>query len=281
MKLKLDMKRSFLKQNAVIALAWAFSVYAYAQNIEASFSESTRHSTYYTFDNDGEKTSVDQWSGTPGRGWSTGWEIITNGSSVRDKQVHKSGGPVGSIGQYIQFRMEASKKNRKWMNSRSYESYGSVDLNAPVRFEFLYRPDDISGFESGGWTVLQIKDGGGLDDNNGATWYITTTQGKTKRWMFGNGDGNGNVDLIDSGMTILEGKTYKFIILSDPSKSEWGVSVEEVDGASAQVVKKGLGYLNSSNAQAGRLNFLTQLSALGDTPTTYRYSLDSIVLKSE
>ncbi|MGB6220205.1 hypothetical protein [Haloferula sp.] len=103
-------------------------------------------------------------------------------------------------------------------------------------------------------------------------------------WAFHNGTGGGNFEngvggensLIDSGIALVLGATYRFTILTDPANGTYVVSVDNLDDAAAGFTSGTLGYRGAASVNP-HLQFGTRLSDIGDTAG---FTVDNIVISS-
>ncbi len=93
--------------------------------------------------------------------------------------------------------------------------------------------------------------------------------GLGSNWGFYNGLRNGTFDnsksLVNSGIPLVLGNTYRFTILDDPSTGTYIASVDNLDDAAAAFTSGSLGYRVAAAAVNPHIHFGARLSTSGDT----------------
>ncbi|MGB6220209.1 thrombospondin type 3 repeat-containing protein [Haloferula sp.] len=130
------------------------------------------------------------------------------------------------------------------------------------RFE-LFGGSAASGGTTGtnSWMLFGGQDLSGLDSNlSGGNWAFHDGDGSGN---FENGD-SGENNMVDSGIALVLGNTYRFTISTDPATGTYTASVDNLGDAAAGFTSGTLGY-RSSVAADPYLQFGTRLSVTGDT----------------
>jgi hypothetical protein len=87
-------------------------------------------------------------------------------------------------------------------------------------------------------------------------------------WTFYNGAGDGaafnGANLVDSGIALVLGNTYRFTILDDPSTGTYIASVDNLDDPAGAFTTGSLGYRGLAGANP-HIHFAARVSNSGDT----------------
>ncbi len=258
--------------------------------IHAGFTDHTDIGTLYdTSNNTGQASAVDQYGGTVGGGWSSGWQVYTAGGSgfTREKQVLNSS-PVNGGGNYLSISSDStSTSSPRWGVYREYDGAGtSVDLSQTLTYSFDYRFDDTSFFEGGGASFVQIMEGAEwIWNTSTATWAIgtsSTADPSVKYWSVGDGNGTGGASFINTNLQMNQGDTYSFLITSNPGTMSWDVSITNLDAPMESYSNTGLGYALNQSSHGGSLWFNQQATDESSVPgTRFEASIDNIAIIPE
>jgi hypothetical protein len=166
--------------------------------------------------------------------------------------------------------------------SRQYTATTSVLLT--ISFDFTIGSFPTAG-ASGTGTVAQDRfelyggssRQGGVDASN--SWMILGGQNLTglqsglgANWIFHNGKATGNFEngaagensLIDSGISLVLGNTYRFTILDNPSTASYIASVDNLNDLAGAFTTGSLGYRGAAAANP-HIHFGARLSNATDT----------------
>ena len=237
-------------------------------------------------------SSVDQYQGIAGNGWSTPWSSATDGtaagttfnSSIIDTN------PLNGGGNYLSTTLTGvaagGSKGAVW---RRYDS-SAVDTAQIHTVSFSIRLDSNWASLTNAADYIQAFDRGSSTSNsdfgNPATWLIRafgekptgTNSVVAGNWMLYNGNKAGSgynaANFIDSGVTLVSGNVYDFVISIDPANLEYRVSINGGEFSEA------LGF--RSDATPGTLHFGGQVTgASAEVPKTLTFSVDSIAVIPE
>lgn len=231
---------------------------------------------------------VDQYFGVAGDGWTSAWSARTNGTNgfiSFDGSVGDAN-PLNGGGNYLSSTLVAGSTASKGSVSRGYGDYEGLSLSAPYTVKFSMRLDSDLSMLSQPTDYLQAFDlpGGDSDFGGSGTWLIrafgattgTSNQNPAHTWMFYNGTKNGagyNVNnFVSSGVSLISGEVYDFVVDMDPTTLSYRVSINGGE------FSEWLGYRRGTVPTSSNLNFGTQLA--GDDKTL-TFSVDSIEIVPE
>ncbi|MEM1212604.1 MAG: PEP-CTERM sorting domain-containing protein [Planctomycetota bacterium] len=229
--------------------------------IFAGFDDQTDIGTTYGTANDtGQQTAVDQYGGIAGDGWTGGWNTWTGSGDpnyTREKTVLNADPLVGGSGNYLRIASTSTSTSPRWAVYRDLTSTSSIDLTQPGTVSFLYRLDDASLFQTGGSSFIQILGGARWGFNRDeATWAIASVGGASRTWGVNDGNGLGGGTVTDTGLEIIEGDTFSFVIDADPIASTYEISITNLDTGDSFTSTSPLGFAESqagNNAQGDPL----------------------------
>lgn len=106
--------------------------------------------------------------------------------------------------------------------------------------------------------------------------------GLSNTWLFHNGTGDGTQndggagenDMVDSGITMVVGDTYRFTIVEDPAAGSYVAAVDNLDDVAVGFTSGSLGYRGATFANP-YLTFGTRTSDSGDTAG---FTLDNVAV---
>jgi len=190
-------------------------------------------------------TRSDQFPGTAGSGWATGWSIAEDKALSCVATIEESSPLLGG-GEYLRVLVERRAGEggaSEWTGiDRRLALADVVDLTKPHVVSFNLRIDSLDQF-TGADDRLSIcarnvqQSRFVLPGSAKSSWHICMVgQGGTnkalarsKNWYFLWRDDNGQAFAVDSGITPREGSTYSFRVLVDPPARRWTPSIA-VDG---------------------------------------------------
>ncbi len=234
--------------------------------------------------NDGNGTdSVDQFQGIAGEGWATPWATNTNGAStgtILDGFVDNID-PLNGGGNYLSSTLIAGTGVGKGVQQRAVD-VSSLDILSPYTVSFDIRLDSSMDTFTSATDYLQAFDRP-FDSDFGANgdWLIRATGASVNgiaahNWMFYNGGQNGgafnNANFVDSGVELVAGMVYHFVVDVDPLDLQYTVSI---NGGEASAP---MGFRTNVSGVSGNLNFGGQLSDAGEAMI---YSIDTVAVIPE
>lgn len=233
------------------------------------------------FDQGTGTSSVDQYPGIAGNGWSGAWtsgNLAAGGVAASLQTVP----PLGSGGNHL--RVSLASTNSDAGIGRAFDNTNGtsgVDGTKPVTFEFNVRLESTNtGFTSSANDYVTIHNNTGLVSASGtATWIIRVVGGTSPQWQIYNGNRDGAAysaaRLVNSGMPAVPGTTYSFTIVANPQSRSYTTTISN----------------GASNVTVAGMGFRTAASPLGDTFGTFgkkdssadvlAYSIDSIAITGE
>ncbi len=180
------------------------------------------------FDGGNGTTLPDQFTGTAGNGWTTGWTTSSSGAASFDSgypTVDNTSPVTPGAGNYLDVRtsVAASSGTRQTGTitlRRDYTDYGKFALDEFHTVSFDVRFDAGMGtadWESG-TEFLEFSDG----EQTTATWRIGLQHvGNVPRWYAVNAGTK-----INSTMSAIAGTVYHVTIQSDPATSSYIASID-------------------------------------------------------
>ena len=233
------------------------------------------------FDDGAGTTTVDQYPGIAGSGWSGAWTTgaLPAGGITAALQTTP---PLGAGGNHLRVALASTNSDcgigRTFVNGNGTSG---VDGTKPVTFEFNVRLDSAnSGFTSSTGDYLTIHNNTGLVSASAtATWIIRVVGGTSPQWQVynGNRDGAGfNAGLlVNSGMAAVAGTTYSFTVVADPVTRSYSTTIS--DGATTVTVEN-MGFRTSATTVGDTLGTFGKKDAAGDT---LAYAIDSLEISGE
>jgi hypothetical protein len=228
---------------------------------------------------------VDQFKGTAGLGWDAGWDITTGGGTAPTATVLDTT-PVSGAGNYLSV---STSYNGDTAIGREFDNTGGsggYDITATkLKTTLDLRVDSLTGWDAA-TDYLTVHSTSNADPvtqfNVGAfsTFIIrafgaSPAEGKNaSEWLLYNGasDGGGNNvnNFVNSGMPVVEGKTYTFTIISDPVTKKYSGSI--FDGTNT-VTWSNLGWRAAVPADKIAVN-----NRVSDLADVLSYSLDTVLI---
>ena len=223
--------------------------------------------------------SVDQYQGIPGDGWATAWQTNTSASSPGTSLAGfvDESAPMNGGGKYLSSFLTGGSGVSKGVEQRQYSSFDNVDIFTPHTVSFDLRLDSDTSTLTANTDYFQAFDRPFTSDfgANGA-WLIRASGASVNgitalNWMFYNGGKDGGAfnaaNFVDSGISLVTGLVYHFVIDIDPVNLEYTVSINGSPESAP------MGFRTNTPANLGSLNFGGQVSDAGEILS---YSLDSV-----
>lgn len=226
-------------------------------------------------------SSVDQYPGIGGNGWSGAWTSGNLAAAGVSASV-QTAPSLGSGGNHLRVSLAATNSDagigRTFDNTNGTSG---VDGTKPVTFEFDVRLESTNtGFTSSSNDYFTIHNNAGLVSASGtSTWIVRVVGGTSPQWQIYNGNRDGAAfnaaRLVNSGMPAVPGTTYSFTIIADPVGRSYTTTISN----------------GTSNVTVADMGFRTAASTVGDAFGTFgkrdssgdllAYSIDSIVISGE
>lgn len=223
--------------------------------------------------------SVDQYPGIPGDGWATAWQTNTASSSAGTSLVGfvDESAPMNGGGKYLSTFLTGGSGVSKGVQQRQYSTFDDVDILEPHTVSFELRLDSDTSTLTANTDYFQAFDRPFTSDfGANGSWLIRASGASVNgipalNWMFYNGGKDGGAfntaNFVDSGISLVTGLVYHFVINIDPVNLEYTVSIN--DGPASAP----MGFRANTPANLGSLNFGGQVS---DASEVLAYSLDSV-----
>lgn len=252
------------------------------------------------FSGGNSSTVVDAYSGTAGGGWTSAWVIKKNLSTTVTPSVLASGDPgfvpLSGTTNYLQVDVtnQSATLARTGDVSRTYGSFGSLDITTIHTVSFLYRYDQVIG----DLQVLSLFDGNaaaeGIPQTSSTSWLANGqgTSANGVQWVFSDGgtiDSGGLISIsspnrVESNVRLVSGDRYSFEMLVDPANNRFQVDLTNLDynvsnGGVASFQSNWISFLQSNGSVFGNLNFAGRV--LKDVDRSIGFSVDQIALVPE
>ncbi|MFZ4775119.1 MAG: hypothetical protein ACOYM3_07140 [Terrimicrobiaceae bacterium] len=229
--------RSLCGKAAVLFLAFAACGALHGAEVVASFAS-------------GETSDAcDGYPGTKGRGWLSGWQEKVLGAEFSSVRVLPESRPDATKTNYLSAKANALADGATdVVGGALVRSYGpdsdGVNLSDPLRFEFEFRPEIVG---PGSRYVIFDANRAQPSSAGNASWQIAASGGF---WRIMDGAANGGKQAeINTGIPVVEGHVYSFVIQVDPLKRVWDVEIADGD----------------RKASFTKLNFRSEAFCLGGT----------------
>jgi hypothetical protein len=252
---------------------------------------------------DGNGTSsVDQFAGIAGSGWSAGWAVGTTSASQSPTVVNTN--PLSGIpgDNYLSVSATGSAATAVARVGRQYTETGSdVDLDAIYTIRFDYRADsalgasDATNSASNRYNILGST-AASTSTASSNTWIAAVYAGtngadndkpngfgssNVGNWVFLDNPGNTTVGMssmnfVDSQISLAAGTVYHFEIQVDPVNRKYLPSVS--DGTTTYTAPSFLGFRNQSTTASTFLQFHAFMTTASASAA---YSVDYIVIVPE
>lgn len=218
----------------------------------------------------------DGYPGSATNGWGSGWverSIRAKITQVRSTDQSKlSGGEASHLEIIAKSVPDGSGEGAGGAVERNYHSApDGVGLSKPVRYEFLFRPDQVS--PDCRYTIFESNRSQANSGSN-ATWQISALGGF---WRVMSGAGNGRQqEEIDTRIPLEEGKVYRFVVNADPATRKWSV---EISGVGDAKTFSDLDFRTRDSVLGGNIHFGFSDSRPNDE-TSFQYSIGDIQISS-
>jgi len=213
----------------------AFRADRYIHNLPSAASAPPQPAIVADFSGGEGKSAVDQYPGTAGSGWATGWARQKGGGATCTATIQRDN-PLLDGGDHLQVLIERKSGANECRRTveRKLDLTGPVDLTKPYVISFSVRVDAMGLFDGRGDMLIFSNNIASrlkpfkLSRTSG--WHIRVAgaddkRAKARHWSFISGDGKGNDQSVDSGVAVAEGATYSFRILVDPQARQWTPSI--------------------------------------------------------
>lgn len=229
--------------------------------------------TVLDFSNGNGTSSVDQYEGIAGGGWSSGWSALQNSAS--------SGSTAGSTGVTDTNPLYAGGDNYlkagfstpagltgtpQWGYYRQLDS-GAIDLTQEISYHFYFRPENS--LSDADYFIYSRVGSPAVGSDSNATWLIYNS-GTT--WRFSNGNGSGGFTTVDTGITVTAGVVYEFTVISNPVDNTYTANISSSEGDYSSST---LNYRNTSNVEGEYLQYAIRDKNPGNADEIY-FSVDNI-----
>lgn len=233
------------------------------------------------FDGGAGTSTVDQYPGIAGSGWSGAWTTGNLSAGGITSSVETTP-QLGTGGHHLRVALASTGSDvgigRAFINGNGTSG---VDGTKPVTFEFDVRLDSAnSGFTNSTNDYVTIHNNTGLVSASAtSTWIIRVVGGASPQWQVYNGNRDGAAysatRLVNSGMPAVPGTTYSFTVVADPVSRSYSTTISN----------------GSSNVTVENMGFRTSATLVGDTFGTFgkkdssgdalAYAIDSITISGE
>lgn len=219
------------------------------------------------FDAGNTTSNPNGYQGQAGDGWSSAWASHTNSVGELNGTVTNTNPLQTGAGNYLSVTISNSDNDSTTsaaMAARNHDVvYGGVDTDQPHIVSFLFRPEQ---FDSDSLYRIFERHGTAKGADAATRWYL---RAGTDGWSVYDGDGDGGASGINTGMDLVEGRTYQVTITVDPTSYSYTVGI--ADGVQADYLSPTLGFRNDTN-----LSRQIQWGGKDDTGDDLIFSLDSI-----
>jgi hypothetical protein len=228
---------------------------------------------------------VDQYKGKAGLGWDGAWDVTTGGGTAPTATVLDSS-PVNSSGNYLSVSTSYTGDTAIGREFDSTGTAGGYDIaTTRIKTTLDLRVDSLAGWDTANdyLTVHSTSNTNAVTRYNlsNLSTFIIRAFGASPaagrnggEWLLYNGLANGGGysanNFVNSGMPVVEGKTYTFTIISDPVTLKYSGSI--FDGTNT-VTWNNLGW--RAAVPADKIGFNNKVSDLADV---LGYSLDNVLI---
>ena len=222
--------------------------------------------------------NFDTYPGTAGAGWTGGW-TNTAGSAVATSSTN----PVNGGGSYLTGSAAytgtiADQGIVRTLSTSVVNTALHYTVSWEVRFEDLGTFDtfgdrvhfsstnstSVASGQTSSWLVGSV----GADRTSAGNWYFYNNSTPST-----NGNFN-NADLVNTGIALVEGHTYSFLITVDPSTRTYDATVTDLDTATP-FSRTGLNFRNQG-ANVSYQNFVFGTPVPNAAGHTREFSFDSL-----
>lgn len=182
---------------------------------------------------------VDAYRGMVGEGWTNRWVLRNNyGSGSMGSVAVVNGGTLWS-GNRLQLTPSNNATGTGFGVSRTYSSYGSMDITKPVRISFQVSIEDLGTFLDTSRNEIFIGENNTDSMNRTGTtsWYVQAFGGndpdehltrpgyetaRQMQWNFGNGD-----LFVPTGIILQTNVLYSFEVNLNPANYTYTVKLSD------------------------------------------------------
>jgi hypothetical protein len=226
------------------------------------------------FDGGNSSAVVDGYPGMAGAGWAGAWQTAVNSGSFSSGPTVVSTSPLSSGGgNYLSATVASNAFGGQGAIVRQYQTFGDVNLTKPHTVHFQYRPEGLTGFSDGDdrfqvFSAPAVNDGTNTNSDwiilgQGGDWGGVPVAGK---WVFYDGAKDGAPftapALINTGISIVAGRTYDFTLTIHPSAREWDATIS--DGTNTYT-RTNLGFRRNGTGAGSYLHFGGRANAAGES----------------
>lgn len=228
---------------------------------------------------------VDQYKGKAGLGWDAGWDVTTGGGTAPTVTVLNTS-PVNASGNYLSVSTSYTGDTAIGREFDSTGLAGGYDISTTKTLTTVdIRVDSLTGWDNANdyLTLHATSNTNPITQFNlsSLSTFIIRAFGASPaagknggEWLLyddlATGLGYSANKFVNSGMPVVEGKTYTFTIISDPVTKKYSGSI--FDGTNT-VTWSNLGW--RASVPADKIAFNNKVSDLADT---LGYSVDSVLI---
>ena len=223
---------------------------------------------------DGNGTSsVDQYEGIAGGGWSSDWSVLKNsassGSTAGSTGVTATDPLYSGGGNYLKagFSTPAGLTGTpQWGYYRQLDN-SAIDLSQEMTYHFYFRPENS--VADADYFIYSRVGSPAVGSDSNATWLIYNS-GTT--WRFSNGNGVGGFTTVDTGVEVAAGVVYEFTVVSNPVDNTYTANISSSEGDYSSST---LNYRNTSNVEGEYLQYAIRDNDPANADEVY-FSVDNI-----
>lgn len=222
---------------------------------------------------DGNGTSsVDQYTGIAGNGWSSAWYTVGpsgNSTSTTITAGVTNTTPLNGGGNYLSVTNTPGANGQGDGVGRDISSANGVNLASPYTISFDFRLDSATTNWAGNDGVNIYNDSNSkiLGGDNG--FQIV---GDSSGWRVRNGNA-----FLNTGVSLVSGTVYNFTIALDPTNSQYTTTIT---GGASPYASGTLGYRDTA-AAATDFTHLIFNSKDNQGTDTISYSIDNLIVVPE
>ena len=190
---------------------------------------------------DASGAGVDTYPGVAGEGWGGAWDYRASGGSVSRSLMEYGDTDYNAFDadndNYLRFKVTNSGTGKGCV-MRSYMGTSSdVDYAEDYTIAFSFRGDDMSTFGSGSYFNFYGDPDKEYNITTDSTFQIrvvgasSTDATRNCQWYFSDGDnaGGNTAETAWSGVYLVEGHVYDFLLTMHPEAKTWDVTVTDRD----------------------------------------------------
>jgi fibronectin type 3 domain-containing protein len=247
--------------------------------------------------------SVDQYRGTPGDGWQTAWgttayveNSVAQAQVTGDRVVAPGDAGFAALnagGPYLSATLQglgAVAAGHQGSVYRGYATAGEVDTSKAHQISFDYR---FEGFRLSGADsmsdlndrVVVFGDAQGFHGTNTTNTWVVAAYGAAnagvaaRTWTFHNGDRAGGTTLVNTGVPLVEGRVYHFVIDVDPVTKSFKASVSDGQSGAGHTYSSGtLGWRSNTTFTSATAQFINFNARVSSANETAKFAVDSVAV---